>query len=409
MDSTSIKQPLELEKIKASFEEWDQTLSGIEFLSLEESLRLMKACSISIPRVLTPDISYPMTLYRARIISPDSKEDIGNPKTFSYPPKEFVQTYQRANVPGHPVFYGAADGKTALEELRKNGSEHIEKGDKVYLAKWKIKENAKYTFNNLTVSEITGEGQMFSGITKRIESELERIFEKEDPIFKREQIYLFKKISELFLTGNYLQSGVIAYKILFNTPEINGYKIDGILYPSCSNNFRSFNCALRPDFVDKNLELVEVRKLSFEEFTDEGVNSTSHYLGTVTKGEIIWKKYVSTLLTKNVEYILYSLEPWNDQDADTATFYVNNEELNFNQYCQDQVEEIDLIDFKIAQKDEKTYRENRDMICLKSINFEQGVCYFKTGNTTTHISNITIKIPVKARSETVTNDIVLNQ
>lgn len=73
---------------------------------------------------------------------------------------------------------------------------------------------------------------MLSKLNKRIYSEVRRIFNNEEEFFAKTQKFLFQNMSELFLSGNYLQSGIIAHKIIYGTPEIQGIKINGIIYPS---------------------------------------------------------------------------------------------------------------------------------------------------------------------------------
>jgi hypothetical protein len=210
----------ELKNLKDDFIRWKLALDKENHLSLKDSLKLLKEFNITIPRILIPNFSHPLKLYRVRVISSGSDEDLTKKSTFSYPPAEFVKDYQRANAPGYPVFYGAFDAKTAFEEIRCNGNEKIKKGDKVFFSEWRVKENSKYSLAHLTLSSLTGEEYMLSKLNQRIYSELQRIFSTEEEFFAKTQKFLFQSMSELFLSGSYLQSGIIAHQIIYDTPEI---------------------------------------------------------------------------------------------------------------------------------------------------------------------------------------------
>lgn len=175
-----LKKCKDLLNSKQSFDAWAARLLEFSDISLVDSLALFKEYDIRIPRILSPDTEHDLTFFRARVIPKNSNEDLSKPSTFSYPPAKLVTTFQRANAPGFPVFYGAADGKTALEELRINGQQ-IKAGDTVFLSKWRLKRNISYNFVNLTIPEIDNEHQLYAGITKKISAELERIFAAEDP------------------------------------------------------------------------------------------------------------------------------------------------------------------------------------------------------------------------------------
>jgi hypothetical protein len=67
---------------------------------------------------------------------------------------------------------------------------------------------------------------------------------------------------------------------------------DGILYPSCSNNFNSINYAFLSYFVDQKITMEVVRKLSFEEFTEQQAHSTGFYFGVIDKGKVVWMELI---------------------------------------------------------------------------------------------------------------------
>ena len=391
--------------LKRSFQQWAEALNNVDNPSLEESLLIYKTHSIEFPRLVSPCHDYPLKIFRARIISDESEDDISNPRTFSYPPKAKATCYQRANVPGFPVFYGAMDGKTALEELRNYSNMPIQKGDKVYLSEWKLKPGSSYTLNYLTLSNIIGEQHLFSDITKKIDAEFERIFYNEPEALKQKQKFLFEQVSELFLTGNYFQSGLIAYQILYNSPVIKDIKIDGIFYPSCSNNYRSVNCAFLPEFVDQNLELEIVRKVSFEEFTGNGAYSNGKYFGIVEKNQVIWRTYITELMIHDYEYELLLTDKWLDEHIEQSNFFLGNKYMDLQEFCRKRIETIDLSNHRIPQKNEHLYRENGTILFRFTYQFRDDDCTLRFQGRINNISEIVIKIPVKAQTKVVLKDV----
>ena len=397
-------------RIENAFTTWAQHLQDIEMLGLDESLKLYKQCRIEFPRLISAFMTHRLTLYRARIISKDSKANISNPKTFSYPPPEKCTTYQRASVPGFPVFYAAMDGKTALEELRNFANEPIKKGDQIYLSEWRTKEHAMYSLNYLTLTNIIGDEYLYSDITQNINKEFKRIFKGQTRAFRNKQRHLFDKVSNIFLNGkNYLQSGIIAYEIMYATPNIQGIKIDGIMYPSCSNNFRSVNCALLPEFVDKALELKSVRKVSFEEFTNDGANSTIKYFGVPKNDKVIWKTYVSVLQYANYNFNMWITLKWPDEKIFSSRFYLNNQEIEFNEFCKSMIKKIDLSNYRIPSDLEGVYNENGSYVLNVMHKFKDNQCYFEYNGDRNDLSVLQLQPKILARTKRISYKKVLNQ
>ncbi|HXI01200.1 MAG TPA: hypothetical protein VNI52_13115 [Sphingobacteriaceae bacterium] len=391
----------ELRKVKANFKKWNALLQTYDNISWETAHSLLKKFDIRIPRLVIHNITHSLKLYRVRAFSQESAEDISDPRTFSYPPNEKVKTFQRANIPYHTVFYGAFDGKTAFEELKLNGNQTIKRGDIIFLSEWTIKEGSQYNLAQLTLPEISEEEQLYGDLTKKVYSEINRIFDSESAVFAEEQKFLYQQASKIFLSGSYIQSGILAHQILYKTPEVQGVKIDGILYPSFSNNFRSINCALHPDFVDKNLRLESIRKLSFEEFTDEGAQTVSQYFGEVQKGKIIWKTYFSELFVKTFSTKMELSEEWSEDERINARFFVSGRETNIKEYCHSQVDSIDLSKSNIPGEHEAAFRANEDFVFVFEQHFDPGISYLKYNDRINDITIIRWKIPLKASTREV--------
>jgi hypothetical protein len=388
----------ELKVRKDDFAKWKLVLDASGMLSVEDSLKLLKEFNITIPRILIPNFTYPLKLYRVRVIPSGSEEDLNKVSTFSYPPAEFAKTYQRANVPGHPVFYGAFDGKTAFEEIRYNGNEKIKKGDKVFFSEWRVKAESRYSLAHLTLPTLTGEQHMLSALNQRIYSEMHRIFSSEEEFFAKTQKFLFQSMSELFLFGSYLQSGIIAHQIIYDTPEVRGIKINGVIYPSCSNNFRSANVALHPEFVDEHLQLESIRQVSFEEFSEDGVRFTGSYFGSIEGPIIKWQSYYSKLLTDNFKIEIELDEDTIFEDMMNAIVVHDQEgEHALGEYCQMKADEIDLTDYKIPQKLELSYAKGEELLCIQELPFLDGEMQIKNGGKLINVSLIRLYVPLETK------------
>lgn len=388
----------ELKQTKDNFERWRKHLDLNPNLNLKEALQSMEDFDIRIPRMVRPCIDIPMTLYRTRVISENSGEDICNIKTFSYPPS--AGTFQRASGPGYPVFYGAMDQKTAMEELRINGQQ-IKKGDVIFLSEWKVREGVKYSLANFTLPEITGEHQLSSDLNKQLNSEMHRIFQHEDECFKKAQLYLFWESCKLFLGGSYLQSGTIAHDALFKTTAVGDISIAGILYPSCCNQYRSINVAFKPDFVDAYMELVAVKKVTFKEFTDEGAFLSESYFTKISDNDIQWHSYQTKILHTQFKMQLDTESQWSGELIDNSTLYIHQKLTDLHTYCSEKVNEIDLSNYKIPEDQRQLYQDGSEMLFVKELRFLEGVAYLKNGRKKNKLKVLRIYIPAQFSTPTV--------
>src|SRR5690606_5829443 len=187
--------------VKERITEWAIALTRDEHITTEQALSLTSQYAITMPLILNSRALFPDSLFRVRVIEHNSEEDIANPRTFSYPPAEYVKHFQRANAPSHPVFYGAMDGQTAFEEVSINGERKIEKGDVVFLSEWKIKPVNKYRLCYIFYPDISSPNAGVTDLASHLHKEINRLFANEELSVKDEQIELFKTINELFLTG----------------------------------------------------------------------------------------------------------------------------------------------------------------------------------------------------------------
>lgn len=396
----------DIEELEAKFKYWETTLAKIVDASIDNALKVFDDCEIPITRMTIPNKAYPSRFFRARIISSNSCEDLSDPKTYSYPPIANTKSYQRANVPGCPVFYGALDAHTALEEIKKNGVDPLEKDDIIFLSEWRLKEDTDITLNYLTLPEIIEENQLYSILTRKVYKELEELFSEKGAKYVNFQLALFARISRLFLSENYIQSSIIAYNIMFLTPKINGLKIDGIIYPSCSNQFRSVNVALNPEFVDNNLELVGVSKLKFNQFSRLGAEVSNTYVGTFDGDKILWTSQVSELLTDEYDTIFISELQWDEAKTTAAHFYFNSEITDLDAFCKKELKSIDKFK-EIKSKDGIPIDLSKKLACIFELNVDSTSTFLKSGNEVNPIYMLQLVIPLKSFTQEIPHTEVL--
>ena len=396
-----VKKLNELIAVKQRFYRWKSAMESLQSPTLEACEQLAKLHSFNFPRFVMPDIDFELSFYRVRVIPSGTGEDLGDPKTFSYPPAELAGSFQRANAPGHPVFYGATDGKTAMEEVRLNG-EAIKKGDRIFLSQWKIKKGTKYAVNYLTRSDIIQQHQGFRELTLKVYHEMDRIFSREEVFFGRAQRFLFEESASLFLSGSYAASGTIGHQILYDTLEVNGIRINGIAYPSCANDFRGVNFAFHPEFVDSALEMVSVRLVTFEGFTDDGANTTGDYNGLIENGRVNWTCYKSYLRVEQFETTIYLVEDCRQEDVYGASIIFNDgRKIPLKEYCLQKAKSIDLSKVKVTSETEHYYRSETEMAYVLKLTFSDGIAVLEVADRHIPIVEIHVIVPVKLKVEQV--------
>jgi hypothetical protein len=395
-----IKIGAALLKVRTEFKNWVTELDKDPLITVEDAMMLMKQYDISIPRLLNHNFEYPITLYRTRVIPEHLDCDLSEPSNFSYPPASACEHFQRANAPGYPVFYGAMDGQTAMEELRING-EPLCANDTIFLSKWRVREGVKANYANLTMRDITEAHQLSAEITKNTYREFERIFKDQEDFFKKTQSILFQESSAFFLKGSHIQSGTIAYEILYNTQEAEGIRINGIMYPSVCNEFRSINFALHPDFVDHSLELLSVKKFTFREFANKGSHGTVSYFGKPEGGKLVWTTLLSELKTQDFKIELALDLGWTAQQINQAKFIFKGAEINLRDYCAKRVDAIDLSKNTVKQDDMKLYEENTESVLILEQLLDDGVAFLQDGDRINGISTIRMLVPLFMRTKIV--------
>jgi hypothetical protein len=197
-------------------------------------------------------------LFRGRLAKDvDMKEDMSSPATFSYVPlflnKIGKPKMGRANYEGQSIFYASEHMKTNFKEISKESN--ID--DEAYMAKWRIKPNSNMHLYRTTPAW---------GISTT--NDAHSTFTITDPCIVNGELGLYlKRLGYIMMSdeevGKYLGSSFIANCIYsINVPakedagNDTGFHYDGIAYPSvAAGGTEEVNIALKPEFVDKHLEL----------------------------------------------------------------------------------------------------------------------------------------------------------
>ena len=180
-------------------------------------------------------------LYRVRTQeSMQCDEDLLRSSSFSYVPKELNQegrpSMGRFNQQGESIFYASLYGTTNLKEMK----DEIKEGDVVYLSKWKIKDDTPIRLYYIYPPDVTQDNPFLNSEFHPLL--LENLKEIGGILLDKEEEQ-----------NKYLKSSLIGNQI-FNFKE-KGVSFDAILYPSVLGNKYEYNLAIKPEYVDANMEL----------------------------------------------------------------------------------------------------------------------------------------------------------
>ena len=200
----------------------------------EKELRLVHPFTIS-PRFINE------YLYRVRTQESMKYDDeLLRISSFSYVPKMYNQggcpSMGRFNQQGESIFYASLYGTTNLKEMK----DEIKEGDVVYLSKWKIKDNTPIRLYYIYPPD-TNQDNPFLDLDIH-------------PLLLEN----LKEIGGILLDNEegpnkYLKSSLIGNQIFnFKEKEVS---YDAILYPSVLGKKYEYNLAIKPEFVDANMEL----------------------------------------------------------------------------------------------------------------------------------------------------------
>ena len=267
----------------------DRVIGDSKTLSKREFEKEYKGKAIKIilnaPGVFNDSIP----LYRGRLAEDVGRtENLSNPATFSYVPRVLNENglpkMGRANYKGQSIFYASKRMGTNFKEISKES----DIGDEAYMAKWVVKPNSNLHLYRIIPDWGIGEANDPNGLFTITKPE---IVNSELGLYLKRLGYIMMSNEE---TGKYLGSSYIANCIYTATGDVkdskgnivyNDIHYDGIMYPSAIGNTDDINIALKPEFVDKNLELEcvikgrlasDMRSVKYEKI---GINE---------KGRVVW-------------------------------------------------------------------------------------------------------------------------
>lgn len=190
-------------------------------------------------------------------------------KQLGYPPPELVMNYQRCNPPNQPVFYCSPDPACVLYEL------NVQPNDLIYLSKWSV-NNDFYILQLFPKEDLERNDQLQDTVLTFIET---RFTQRIHAAYSN-QYKITSAIAERMSSGEIVDS--IEMKAL-------GIPIGAMSYPSVSHPGRSENLAIRPEIVDKCLQLDYVEELKIEEVRDGEIKySRTNFSSNFADGRIEW-------------------------------------------------------------------------------------------------------------------------
>lgn len=215
-----------------------------------------------------------------------------NVSQLTYPPASLVPSYQRANRPGHPMFYCSVAREAPFFELSS------QPGDCLAISRWRVA--AKLLLNN---------AGYVSKVLRQVKSNRKGppVWQKPNSLFDRPvNMLIHEFLGEEFAREvpygaehEYKLSVAITEKLLGNltleAPDENmlsDSRFAGIIYPALAMRANSDNLALLPEFVDRFLQLEQVEYIRVDSARDDlkyQVTKLDFANTFGPSGEIEWK------------------------------------------------------------------------------------------------------------------------
>lgn len=285
----------------------------------------------------------PFSFFRARLAEDVTEEQpITSTETFSYMPLRYNKDNRpkrgRMNLTGESIFYASSLPQTNFKEIKKD----IKGGEDVYLSRWEMKPDSIMNTYSIVLNEKISESA-----NPQTEVCITDPYIVNGPIGK----YL-RHLSVLLLRKEddeerkYLVTSLLAHHI-FN---INGhYKrndceyplyYDAIAYPSVECLNGEYNWAIKPDFVEKHIQLKYVIKGT----VNKDLKSIEfENIGFLHNDSIIW--YELKVFPSDVQYDSFCY--WDVNGKKYTSFDYNLKDLSGNK-----VSLKDVQSFFDSKKDE---------------------------------------------------------
>lgn len=285
----------------------------------------------------------PLSFYRARLAETVTEEQpITSTETFSYMPlrynKDNLPKRSRMNLTGESIFYASSLPQTNFKEIKKD----IKGGEEVYLSRWEMKLDSIMNTYSIVLNE---------NISESANPETEVCIT--DPYIVNGPIGKYLRyLSDLFLRKEddeerkYLVTSLLAHHI-FN---VNGhYKrndsefplyYDAIAYPSVECLNGEYNWAIKPDFVEKHIQL----KYVIKGIVNKDLKSVEfENIGFLHNDSIIW--YELKVFPSDAQYDSFCY--WDVNGKKYSSFNYNLKDLSGNK-----ISLKDIQSFFDSKKDE---------------------------------------------------------
>ncbi len=225
--------------------------------------------------------------YRIRAFS--EIKDRNNIQEYSYPPAELCKDFNRANLPGHPVFYASLYTSTAISEFQKK----YPSVKKIAVSKW-VKRNEHDKINILPIYPD------YNDFRDHLMASLDRRNLTNENIimaFFRLMAYVGKSIMS---ENDYSISACISNEYLTKVNDL-----DTIAYPSITD-LKGTNFAISPATVDNKLILdrIYIIDLSLD------INRPPDAIGVLKENILKWKP--KEKISSNSNYYKTFLKDFSD-------------------------------------------------------------------------------------------------
>lgn len=296
----------------------EKGIVGIENINVKEAsikeIEKLFSTILDAYKVSSVAVAEGTHIFRGRICSKPKQL-----KEISYPPKEFVREYGRLNDIGQSMFYGSVGRGVPVFEL------NAKVGDTLIMSLWKTKKQMVLNhagFNSEAFQRLNSNRSLkkISEVYKFINDTL-RFNDLNAVVYNYLAKVFTRKVNKY--NSDYYKISIALSNVLLNSPLF-----DGIMYPSIAMSANSENIVLKPEFVDENLELVNVKYVEVTSFV-AGSEYKTDTLDTATSinsnGEIQWtgRQFAFTYkaILNEAEIFEYQNDGWVRFDKNGKAIY----------------------------------------------------------------------------------------